>query len=213
MFTGLVEEKGRIATIDTREGGTTLTIQATAVLEDTRIGDSIAVDGTCLTVTSLGDGAFTVDLAPETLERTSLGWLDVGSSVNLERSLRAASRMGGHFVQGHVDQRGTISETWEDGESRRVKIAFDPSFAHLVVPKGFIAVDGISLTVVEAGRDFLTLMLIPHTLEMVTLAEKRPGDPVNLEFDILGKYIDRLMAVRLEGAGGGQSPKVTRYDA
>jgi len=203
MFTGLVEEKGRVTGVDRRAGGTTLTIEATIVLQDARVGDSLAVDGTCLTVTSRSDAAFTVDLAPETLERTSLGALRTASRVNLERSLSPTSRLGGHFVQGHIDTCGTIQKAWDDGESRWLSILYDPSFAHLVVPKGFIAVDGVSLTVVDAGRDTFTLMLIPHTREVVTLGEKGPGDSVNLEFDILGKYIERHLSVRMEAENAG----------
>jgi riboflavin synthase len=211
MFTGLVEEKGRIAAMDCREGATTLTIAAQSVLEDTSVGDSVAVDGTCLTATSVEEGAFCVDLAPETLARTAFNTLVVGSEVNLERPLSPTSRLGGHFVQGHIDTRGEIRDAWLDGESRWLSISYDPAFAHLVVPKGFVAVDGVSLTVVDAGPDYFTLMLIPHTRRAVTLGDKQVGDPVNLEFDILGKYLQRHLEVR-RSAGAAAAAGLSATD-
>ncbi len=173
--------------------GHELTIQAETVLDGTRLGDSIAVNGTCLTVTELDGSAFRVGCAPETLHRTNLGSLVSGDHVNLERSLTPTTRMGGHFVQGHIDGTGTILETRPDEESLWLTIGFDPEQMRYVVPKGFIAVDGISLTVVEALEDRFTIMLVAYTQEHVTLAAKGPGDQVNIEVDILGKYVERIL--------------------
>lgn len=196
MFTGIVEEIGTVTRVAQGSKGHEIRIRAERALDGTELGDSIAVNGTCLTVAGLDDSTFMVGCAPETLHRTNLADLVPGDHVNLERSLTPASNMGGHFVQGHIDGTGTILETRPDEESLWLTIGFDPEQMHLVVPKGFIAVDGISLTVVDALDDRFTIMLVAYTQQHTTLASKRSGDAVNIEVDILGKYIDRILAAR-----------------
>jgi len=193
LFTGIIEEIGTVTSVSPGDNGHEIVIRAETVLEGTRLGDSIAVNGTCLTVAELGRDAFTIGCAPETLHRTTLGRLRPGDRVNLERSLTPTSRMGGHFVQGHIDGTGEILEMRPDAESLWLTIAFHPGQMKYVVPKGFVAVDGISLTVVDALDDRFTIMLVAYTQEHVTLASKRPGELVNIEVDVLGKYIERII--------------------
>ena len=194
MFTGIVEEIGTVTHVAPGPKGHEITVRAETAMVGTRLGDSIAVNGTCLTVTDLTESTFTIGCAPETLHRTNLGALESGNKVNLERSLTPTSRMGGHFVQGHIDGTGTILDVQPDEESLWLTIAFDPDLMKYVVPKGFIAVDGISLTVVDALDDRFTIMLVAYTQEHVTLAANKPGDKVNIEVDILGKYIERILS-------------------
>ena len=190
MFTGIVEEVGVVAKIS--DNG--MTVQASKVLEDVKLGDSIAVNGTCLTAVSFTKGEFSVDLSPETMRRTSLGKLSEGSLVNLERALLASDRMGGHIVQGHVDGTGRIMSTKTDGDSIIFRVRVPKRLNKYIVEKGFIAVDGISLTVVKRGASSFTLAVIPFTLENTNLAGLSVGDQVNLEADILAKYIESLLA-------------------
>ena len=190
MFTGIVEEVGVVAKIS--DNG--MTVQASKVLEDVKLGDSIAVNGTCLTAVSFTKGEFSVDLSPETMRRTSLGKLSEGSLVNLERALLASDRMGGHIVQGHVDGTGRITSTKTDGDSIIFRVRVPKRLNKYIVEKGFIAVDGISLTVVQRGASSFTLAVIPFTLENTNLARLSVGDQVNLEADILAKYIESLLA-------------------
>lgn len=189
MFTGIVEEVGTVAAV--REGG--LAIRARRVLEDTRPGDSIAVNGVCLTVTAIAGDVFTVDTVPETLRRTNLGDLRPGDPVNLERALLPTTRMGGHFVQGHVEGTGTLIERTQEGEAWLLRIAVPPHLARYIVEKGFIAVDGISLTVVERDERSFLVTVIPFTQEHTNLRARRVGDRVNLETDILAKYVEQLV--------------------
>ncbi|MEC9446928.1 MAG: riboflavin synthase [Chloroflexota bacterium] len=190
MFTGIVEEVGIVAKIS--DNG--MTVQASKVLEDVKLGDSIAVNGTCLTAVSFTKGEFSVDLSPETMRRTSLGKLSEGSLVNLERALLASDRMGGHIVQGHVDGTGRIMSTKTDGDSIIFRVRIPKRLNKYIVEKGFIAVDGISLTVVQRGASSFTLAVIPFTLKNTNLARLSVGDQVNLEADILAKYIESLLA-------------------
>jgi len=190
VFTGIVEEVGVVAKIS--DNG--MTVQASKVLEDVKLGDSIAVNGTCLTAVSFTKGEFSVDLSPETMRRTSLGKLSEGSLVNLERALLASDRMGGHIVQGHVDGTGRIMSTKTDGDSIIFRVRVPKRLNKYIVEKGFIAVDGISLTVVQRGASSFTLAVIPFTLENTNLARLSVGDQVNLEADILAKYIESLLA-------------------
>ena len=190
MFTGIVEEVGVVAKIS--DNG--MTVQASKVLEDVKLGDSIAVNGTCLTAVSFTKGEFSVDLSPETMRRTSLGKLSEGSLVNLERALLASDRMGGHIVQGHVDGTGRIMSTKTDGDSIIFRVRVPKRLNKYIVEKGFIAVDGISLTVVQRGASSFTLAVIPFTLKNTNLAQLSVGDQVNLEADILAKYIESLLA-------------------
>ena len=184
MFTGIVEELGRVRA---RDGGR-FTFEATLVLEDAKIGDSIAVNGCCLTVVEIGDGWWTADAVDETLSRTNLGDLAPGDPVNFERPVRAADRLGGHIVQGHVD---AVGEILEPAPSLRVSLPRDLS--RYVVEKGSITVDGCSLTVVEANDDNFTIALIPHTTDVTTLGSKQAGARVNLEVDLVAKYVERLL--------------------
>ena len=193
MFTGIVEEVGRAA--GAPEGQ--LFVNAAAVLEGTKLGDSIAVNGTCLTVTRLGPDGFAVDLAPETLRRTNLGALTAGAAVNLERSLAFGGRVGGHLVQGHVDGVAAIESIEPEGNASMVRFRLPENLARYVTEKGFIAVDGVSLTVVGAGDDWFSITLIPFTAEHTNLGAKGAGDPVNVEVDILAKYVERLADARL----------------
>ena len=193
MFTGIVEEVGRAASAPNGD----LFIHAAAVLEGTKLGDSIAVNGACLTVTRLGPDGFAVDLAPETLRRTNLGALTAGAAVNLERSLEFGGRVGGHLVQGHVDGVAHIERITPEGNASIVRFQLPGKLARYVTEKGFIAVEGVSLTVVGAGDDWFSVTLIPFTGEHTNLGAKTPGDPVNIEVDILAKYVERLTDARL----------------
>lgn len=194
MFTGIIEEIGRTVALRQERGGCSLTVQAQRVLEGTRLGDSLAVNGACLTVTALTVDSFTVGLAPETLRRTNLGDLRPGDEVNLERSLAADGRIGGHFVQGHVDGTGVIRAFEPEGDSLWVTVETPPEILRYLVPKGYVAVDGISLTVVDVLSDAFTFMLVPYTQERVTLPRKPLGSRVNLEVDVLSKYVEKFLA-------------------
>ncbi|XP_078439727.1 lumazine-binding family protein [Wolffia australiana] len=199
LFTGIVEEIGTIERIGASpDGGFEMTISARTVLSGVNLGDSISVNGTCLTVTAFNSASFEVGLAPETLRKTSLGELSVSSSVNLERALTPASRMGGHFVQGHVDGTGEIVSFEAEGDSLWVKVKTSPELLRYIVPKGFIAVDGTSLTVVKVYDDesCFDFMLVAYTQQNVVIPLKKLGDKVNLEVDILGKYVERILNAR-----------------
>lgn len=200
MFTGLIEEVGEVLRAGDGEFGFMLRIAAERVLEDAAQGCSIAVDGACLTVTGFGAGWFEVGLAPETLARTTLGDARPGDRVNLERALRADARLGGHLVQGHVDAVAEIVDRRRDGESLRLDIGLPREIARQVVRKGYVAVDGASLTVTDVSNDRFSIMLIAYTQSRIALPDKRAGDRVNLESDILGKYAERLMAAHLDAA-------------
>ncbi len=200
MFTGLVEELGTVRAAIPNASGARLEIEAVTVLDDAELGASIAVNGCCLTAVELGQGWWAADAVEETLRRTSLGALAAGDRVNLERPIRLADRLGGHIVQGHVDGVGEIAEreTLPDG-STRVVVAADDTVLRYVVEKGSIAVDGVSLTVVGVDDKTFEFALIPHTATVTTLGIKGPGDPVNLEVDLVAKYVERLMGVTREG--------------
>ena len=198
MFTGIVEELGEVTAVEQLAEASRFRLRGPVVTEGAKHGDSIAVNGVCLTVVETADGEFTADVMQETLNRSSLGALTAGSRVNLERPMALGGRLGGHLVQGHVDGTGEIlsrtpSEHWEI-----VKIALPGNLARYVVEKGSITVDGVSLTVVEAAADWFTISLIPTTLALTTLGIKQPGDPVNLEVDVLAKYVERLLAAGVD---------------
>jgi len=194
MFTGLVESLGTVVRRQSDgAGGAHLTITCPFATELT-LGESVAVNGACLTVVEHTPDSFHVQLGPETLERTFLGSLDPGHRVNLERSLRVGDRLGGHFVQGHVDGVGRIAERTRQGEWSTVRFTCPTDLTPLMVPKGSVAVDGVSLTLVEVGHDRFSVMLIPHTLAMTTLGIKQIGDTVNIEADMLAKHVAKLMA-------------------
>jgi riboflavin synthase len=199
MFTGIIEELGTVE----RVGGGEIVLRAATVLEGTRLGDSIAVNGVCLTVTRLTSAGFTADVMPETLRRSSLGNLRPGSQVNLERAMAADGRFGGHIVSGHIDGTGTVSSLRQEGNAVWVTIAAGPELLRGIVEKGSIAIDGISLTVADVTEQDFSVSIIPHTGGQTTLLQRRPGDTVNLETDIIGKYVARLMAPANTPASGG----------
>ena len=200
MFTGIVEELGVVEGIEQQDDAIRLTVRGAFVTTDASLGDSIAVNGCCLTVAQRDGETFTADVMHETLSKTSLGALDIGSKVNLERAVTPTTRLGGHVVQGHVDGTGRVlrrtpSEHWEV-----VEIELPADLTRYLVPKGSITVDGISLTVVDVLESSFTVSLIPETLARTTLGFKQPGDPVNLEVDVIAKYVERLLEHRQESA-------------
>lgn len=190
MFTGIVEEVGRI--VSRPEGG--LEIEAQTVIEDLRLGDSICVNGACLTVTRLDEGRFWVDTVPETLRRTNLGELAPGDPVNLERALAVSARLGGHIVQGHVETTAEITSVAEEGEALLISFRVPPEFMPYIVAKGFVTVDGISLTVVSRDTESFVVTIIPYTQAATGLACKQPGARVNIETDVLARYVESLLA-------------------
>ncbi len=192
MFTGIVQEVGRAK----ENGGSSLTIEAAASLDGLKLGDSIAVNGTCLTVTSLDEGSFSVDTMPETLRRTNLGLLTPGAPVNLEQALTLSTPLGGHITQGHVDATGSLVSTDPEGDALMMRFEAPPQVMKYVVEKGFIAVDGISLTVVEWDESSFTVSVVRYTQDNTNLGVRKPGDVVNLEVDILAKYAEKLLAAR-----------------
>src|SRR5690349_15147579 len=193
MFTGLVADKGTVTAVDATSGGVRLAVR-TALAPEISEGDSVAVNGVCLTATTIADGRFTADVMHETLRRSSLAEVGEGAAVNIELPLRASDRLGGHVVQGHVDAVGTIRAITEDGFSRVVEVAASADTLRYVVEKGSIAVDGISLTVASVTDDSFSVALIPETLERTNLGAASPGQPVNLEVDVLAKYVEKLVA-------------------
>lgn len=190
MFTGIVEEVGTVKTAATKS----LTVLASTVLEEVKLGDSIAVNGVCLTVTTFDGSSFTVGLMPETLRRSNLGTLKSGDKVNLERALAVGSRLGGHFVQGHVDGMGRLESIRPEGDALIMRFSAPPDIMRYVVPKGFIAIDGTSLTVVDCEENSFTVSLVGFTQENIILPTKKPGYLVNLEVDILGKYVEKFVS-------------------
>ncbi|GHC42941.1 riboflavin synthase [Streptomyces cinnamoneus] len=196
MFTGIVEELGEVVAVEELGDSSRFRLRGPLVTEGAKHGDSIAVNGVCLTVVETEDGEFTADVMAETLSRSSLGALAPGSRVNLERPMALGGRLGGHLVQGHVDGTGTIVERVPGEHWEIVRIALPDGLARYVVEKGSITVDGVSLTVVEAGDEHFTVSLIPTTLDLTTLGIKQAGDPVNLEVDVLAKYVERLLGQR-----------------
>lgn len=200
MFTGLIEEIGEVKSL-TRGTICKLTIISSKIINEVIIGDSVAINGVCLTVTSIGSGTLTFDAVPETLSRSNLGNLRTSDKVNLEASIRAGQMMGGHFVLGHVDGIGTIESINSLADSRVIRFKAPQEILKYVVEKGSIAIDGISLTVASCDNTGFAIAVIPHTLSATTLNNKRPGDQVNLESDIIGKYVEKFIA----GRGGSSN--------
>ncbi len=196
MFTGIIEEVGRVVSTIPRGASTEIVIRAEIAPEGTKIGDSIAVNGVCQTVTALGASVFTVQAVEETIRRSTLGSLKRGSPVNLERSLRLGDRLGGHLVLGHVDGVGKITRVSGNGETRLLSVAPPGELIRLIAGKGSITIDGISLTVTFAHAHEFGVSVIPHTLGSTTLAGIRPGDMVNLEADVIARYIERILGAR-----------------
>jgi riboflavin synthase len=190
MFTGIVRERGRVVSIDGGDEGVRLVVEAGL---ETAIGDSVSVNGVCLTVVENGGGRVAFDAVPETLRRTSLGRLEAGAPVNVEPALRAGEPLGGHYVQGHVDGVGRVRSLLPEGDGVRLWIDAPPEVLRYCVEKGSLAVEGVSLTVAELDDSGLAIALVPHTLEVTTLGALQPGDEVNLEADVLAKYVERLL--------------------
>jgi riboflavin synthase len=203
VFTGIVEAVGSVRALRRAGGRVELVVEAPPIVPGTRVGDSVAVNGTCLTVTAVRGGALQFDVMPESLERSSLGGLREGSPVNLERALRADGRLDGHIVQGHVDGIGRVRELRREGDDVRLFVECAPAFAELLVEKGSVAIEGVSLTVVGVAPAGFDVALIPHTLAVTTLGRLAPGDRVNLEADVLGKYVKRYLERVLPRADAG----------
>lgn len=210
MFTGLVEEVGTLKSVKRGGGSCVLTVECSRVLEGSRVGDSIAVNGVCLTVTSMGGAYFTADAMPETLDRSSLGKLPAGSPVNLERAMPADGRFGGHIVSGHIDGMGTVMSITPDENAVWYRIGAEPKLLRYIVEKGSITVDGISLTVAATDSESFSVSIIPHTQKETSLRSLRSGSAVNLETDIIGKYVEKLMQPEPEIKQGGLTEEFLR---
>ncbi len=203
MFTGIIEEMGAIRRITTDRDGARLEVSARKVVRDAKKGDSIAVNGVCLTFVGLGPDWLAADVSAETLRRTSLNRLRGGTRVNLERPLLPSSRLGGHLVQGHVDGTGKFVDARAEGDGWIVRIEFPVNLARYIVEKGSIAVDGISLTVAALGEEWFEIAIIPHTWKVTNLSGLDRGSPVNLEVDIIAKYVERMMQTHIKEPGAG----------
>ncbi len=205
MFTGLIEELGKVRSVERRGEGARVHIEARVVTEGTTEGDSIAVNGVCLTAIDVRDGSFAADGSRETLQRSTLGHLRAGSTVNLERAVTPQTRLGGHIVQGHVDGRGRFLSAKEHGGSWTVRIGYPPEMARYLVFKGSIAVEGISLTVAALTNEYFEIAVIPKTWAVTNLSHLRAGDEVNLEADIIAKYVERMLSFAPELRAENQS--------
>ena len=194
MFTGIVEELGNISQIKKTDTGKQFTITAKAIMDDLKVGDSVSVNGVCLTVTTYDESSFNLDLVKETLKKSNLGDLKKGNFVNLERAITLSTRLGGHILQGHVETVGVIMDKVPSGDGATLSVGIDPGFMRYCISKGSIALDGVSLTIASMSENIIKIALIPHTLEMTTLGLKDVGDSLNIETDIIGKYIERLMS-------------------
>jgi riboflavin synthase len=211
MFTGLVEEIGSITRIEAVSNGSRLTIEADIVIDGLQPGSSVAIDGVCMTAIEIQGNEFVIEVSPETITRSNFSLFQIGTRVNLERPLSASGRLGGHFVQGHVDATTRQTGYLEEGEFARVTYALPEGLAHFLVEKGSVAINGVSLTVASLGPDSFDVQLIPHTLEVTNLTSSHRAETLNLEVDVLGKYVARFLGARLglqdpviEAAFGGQ---------
>lgn len=193
MFTGIIEELASVSSLEVSGENARIVISCSLATEDTREGDSIAVNGVCLTALDVTPDSFTADISRETLERTTLGGLEPGSRVNLERAVTPSTRLGGHIVQGHVDARGKFISAVKSGDFWTVKIGFPPELARYLVFKGSVTVEGISLTIAKLNKDDLEIAVIPKTWELTNLSSLKPGDSVNLEADVIAKYVERIL--------------------
>ena len=198
MFTGIVEELAKIKSIIPKSKGTRYAISAEIVVNDLKIGDSISVNGVCLTIVKRGKDSFCMDLVEETLNKSNLGELKVGDFVNLERAMKVSDRLGGHIVQGHVETLGVILEKQMQDEEAILSVGLDPEWMRFCIPKGSITLDGVSLTIARINGNIIEIALIPHTLENTTLGIKGKSETLNIETDIIGKYIDRLLSFDAE---------------
>ena len=206
MFTGIIEELGKIITFEKHAGGAKMTISAQIVTKDSNEGDSIAVNGVCLTALDIGDEDFSADVSSETLNRSTLGNLSVGAKVNLERAVTASTRLGGHIVQGHVDARGKFISAVRSGDFWTIRISFPPEIGQYLVYKGSVSVEGISLTIANLSDDSFEIAVIPKTWELTNLSALKSGDDVNLEADVIAKYVERIM---LYGKGAEKKEEIT----
>ena len=197
MFTGIIEELGRVRSIEQRDENARIVIDAHIVLTDTKHGDSISVNGVCLTALDLQPNSFAADVSKETLERSTLGSLKPGAPVNLERPLTLSTRLGGHIVQGHVDARGNLISIIDHGESWTFRFGYPKEIGRYLVYKGSVAVEGISLTIAGLTDDYFEIAIIPKTMEVTNFSQLKPGDPVNLEVDVVGKYVERMMGLNV----------------
>ncbi len=207
MFTGIIEELGKVTSIKKTDTGKQFQISAKVVMDDLKQGDSIAVNGVCLTAVEINEKGFKVDLVHETLNKSNLNELKNNSLVNLERALTLSTRLGGHMIQGHVETVGVILEKTPDGDGATIVVGVNPEWMRYCIPKGSIALDGISLTIADIEDNFISIALIPHTLEKTTLGFKEAGDTLNIETDIVGKYIERLLSFEdeeMENDSAGQ---------
>lgn len=195
MFTGIIETLSTVEEINQTKTGNRIILTRSKILDDLLDGDSISVNGVCLTITDLTDTTFALDIVKETLKKTNIGELKPGEIVNLERALTLSKRLGGHILQGHVETTGVIVEKSMIGDSAEMTVAIDPKFLRYCIPKGSIALDGISLTIADLNENFVKIALIPHTLQNTTLGIKIEGDSLNIETDIIGKYIERLISL------------------
>ena len=195
MFTGIIEELGRVRAVEQNGENARIVIEARTVTEDTKHGDSIAVNGVCLTALDIQAGSFAADVSRETLNRSTLGRLKTGAPVNLERAVTPATRLGGHIVQGHVDARGKFVSATDHEGSWTVRIAYPAEIARYLVFKGSVAVEGISLTVAHLADDYFEIAVIPKTWEVTNFSQLQPGDDVNIEVDVIAKYVERLLDV------------------
>ena len=193
MFTGIVEELAQVKKIKTKKQGIRYTISANTVLDDLEIGDSICINGVCLTVTKRQKDMFSMDIIEETLDKSNLGELRENDYVNLERAMKASDRFGGHIVQGHVETQGMILEKQIEEDEARISVCLDPEWMRYCIPKGSITLDGVALTIASINKNIIEIALIPHTLENTTLGLKDKSDTLNVETDIIGKYINRLL--------------------
>lgn len=209
MFTGIIEEIGEILAVQRNAESMILTIKAEKILDDMQVGDSVATNGVCLTVVGIAGSSFQADVMHETMRRSSLGKLKTGSRVNLERAMRADARFGGHMVAGHIDGTGIITDVRKDDNAVWYTIVAEPRILHYVIEKGSIAIDGISLTVATVSKEDFSVSIIPHTLQETTLAHRRAGDLVNLENDMVGKYIEKFLT---EGVQGGAQKDASHID-
>lgn len=210
MFTGIVEEIGEIAAVSVGADSCVYTVRASKILEDIHIGDSIAVNGVCLTVTSFGGGCFTADVMNESLRRSNLGDLKRGSKVNLERAMAANGRFGGHIVSGHIDGTGILRSYEREANAVWVTITAGEELMRYIIMKGSVALDGVSLTVARVYKDAFAVSLIPHTGEETTLLNKRVGDRINIENDVVGKYVEKLCGAS-RGSGGIDEDFLRKY--
>ena len=205
MFTGLIQSIGKVHSLKQQHGSAQLQISSSLVDDDLQLGESIAVDGACLTVTAWGNGHFTVDISPETLKCTTLGQLRANQPVNLERAMRLSDRLGGHLVSGHIDCIATVRRRYQDQNAIRFDFSVPQEVIRYLVEKGSVAIDGISLTVNQVGADMFSVAVIPHSLEMTTLKDCREGTQVNIETDLIGRYVERLLQSKRESQN---EPKV-----